>query len=164
MYSTDKIIESSSRTPLLYIVTVLSINRSCNMFLQTMLGILIMANRARGSLTDSSEQNSTPGLLISGGTRNASTSVEVFIPSTGLSCSLPPLPDDRLYHTMDSTYTCGGVGMPSSDSCLHFSGQWTDSYTLVHAREGHSSWMTDYGLLLMGGYGLDSTGRGRCSI
>ena len=46
------------------------------------------------------------------------TTAEVFVPSTGLSCSLPTLPDDREYHTMDSGYICGG-DYPAYTSCLH---------------------------------------------
>ena len=56
------------------------------------------------------------GVAVSGG-EGALTNVEVYVPSTGLSCSLPPLPDDRDEHTMDSKYICGGVDTPTS--CLH---------------------------------------------
>ena len=96
----------------------------------------------------------TPGLLISGGS-DTSTSVEVFVPSTGQSCSLPPLPDSRWSHTSDGLYICGGQNTPS---CLHFSsGQWNISHTLVVERRWHSSWQTDQGIVLMGGYGSLNT-------
>ena len=78
--------------------------------------------------------------------------MEVFIPSSNLSCSLPSLPQDRYYHTIDGLYICGGEGA-IANNCLHFmSGQWTSSYTMVRMRRGHTSWMTDQGLVLMGGY------------
>ena len=97
----------------------------------------------------------TPGILLSGGS-STSTSVEVYVPSTGQSCSLPPLPDGRWLHTMDSLYTCGGVSTPTS--CLHFSyGQWTTSHSLLEERVDHSSWQTEQGLVLMGGWSSSTT-------
>ena len=93
---------------------------------------------------------------MSGGC-GAYTNVEVYVPSTGQSCSLPSLPDERISHTMDSLYICGG-DYSSSTNCLHFSsGQWYTSHTLVEKRYGHSSWQTDQGLVLMGGGGSPST-------
>ena len=35
--------------------------------------------------------------------------------------------------------------------------QWTYSHTLTEKRVGHSSWMTDQGLVLMGGWLSDTT-------
>jgi hypothetical protein len=87
------------------------------------------------------------------------TNVEVYVPSTGQSCSLPSLPDQRYRHTMDSLYICGGYYYSSAaTNCLHFSsGQWYTSHTLVESRYGQSSWQTDQGLVLMGGDGSPST-------
>jgi hypothetical protein len=94
---------------------------------------------------------SMPGIIISGGT-DAGQSVEVFVPSTGLSCSLPALPDYRNGHTMDSLLICGGYGSSSDTTCLSFtSGQWITSHTLVEQRYAHISWQTEQGLVLMGG-------------
>jgi hypothetical protein len=88
---------------------------------------------------------------MSGG-YGADTNVEVYVPSTGQSCSLPSLPAEREGHTMDSLYICGGGYSSSRTNCLHFSsGQWYTSHTLVEKRSGHSSWQTDQGLVLMGG-------------
>ena len=92
------------------------------------------------------------GILISGGD-GAYTSVEVFVPSTRQSCSLPSLPDNlRYHHTMDSHVICGGY-YASASTCLSFSsGQWITSHILTEGRDAHSSWQTDQGLVLMGGY------------
>lgn len=77
-------------------------------------------------------------------------SVEVFIPSTGESCFLPSLPDDRLSHTMDKLTICGGNDTPKT--CLSFtSGKWVTSNNLVEERDGHCSWQTEEGLLVLGG-------------
>merc|ERR1711892_131117 len=87
-------------------------------------------------------------ILLSGGAYTF-TSVEVFSPSTGLSCSLPSLPDLRDGHTMDSTLICGG-GNPSS-TCLTFSsGKWITSHRISN-RYAHTSWETGQGVVLMGG-------------
>ena len=76
--------------------------------------------------------------------------MEVFSPSTGQSCSLPSLPDSRQSHTMDSLLICGGYD--TATTCLTFSsGEWITSHTLLEGRYGHSSIITDEGLVLMGG-------------
>ena len=94
------------------------------------------------------------GILMSGGYDNAGrTSVEVFVPSTGQSCSLPSLPDRGRYgHTMDSLLICGsGHEATAARNCLSFSsGQWVTSHTLVEKRSFQTSWKTDQGLVLMG--------------
>ena len=86
---------------------------------------------------------------------------EVFIPSSGKSCSIPELPDTRISHTMDSEYLCGGNWVHNPDvqtTCLKFeNNQWTYSHTLSKKRSSHSSWMTNKGLLLMGGWLSDTT-------
>ena len=98
-----------------------------------------------------------PGIILSGGW-GAWTSVEVFVPSTGLSCSLPALPDQRSYHTMDSLLICGGWDSSTATTCLSFtSGQWITSHTLVEERFHHTSWQTEQGLVLMGGQGFPDT-------
>jgi len=95
--------------------------------------------------------STTEGIIISGGSGNLA-SVEVFDPSSGLSCSLPALPNDRWGHTMNSLLICGGGGT----NCLSFtSGQWITSHNLLGKRYGHTSWQTEQGLVLMGG-GINS--------
>ena len=91
------------------------------------------------------------GLLISGGD-GAMTSVDIFVPSTGHSCSLPSLPKGREGHTMSGLTICGGAN--TMTTCLQLSsGQWTVSHNLTQMRYRHSSWQSDNGLVLMGGWG-----------
>ena len=80
------------------------------------------------------------------------TSAEVFLGAD--SCRLPNLPEHRYDHTMDGIYLCGGVSVAVGNlPCLKFSeGQWIPFYDLVQTRTRHSSWMTDQGLVLMGGH------------
>ena len=82
-------------------------------------------------------------------------SVEVFFPSSGSSCSLPSLPDERAGHTLDNLLLCGGgkyPSLPSNSACITFSsGKWVTSNSLISPRYGHASWVTDQGLLLLGG-------------
>jgi len=96
------------------------------------------------------------GILISGGASSSSSaSVEVFFPLTSQSCSFPSLPDGgRHHHTMESFLVCGGGDFDYSFStCVTFdSGEWATSHTLVEWRFGHSSWQTDQGVILMGGW------------
>merc|ERR1711892_347638 len=93
------------------------------------------------------------GLLLSGGD-GAETSVEIYSPFTGQSCSLPSLPDQRYRHTMDSTLICGGYDSDTSTTCLTFSsGKWITSHSLVEKRIAHTSWQTEEGVVLMGGDG-----------
>lgn len=110
------------------------------------------------------EGNAGKGIILSGGYNGEvdyedevfsglEVDVEVFVPSTGLTCSLPSLPDGRQSHTMDGLYICGGSMYPSIENCIHFSsGEWYISHSLAETRSGHSSWQTDQGIFLMGGF------------
>ena len=110
---------------------------------------------------------STALLIVAGGqgygTEPQLYTGEVFIPSSGKSCSISDLPDHRISHTMDGEYLCGSLWVQEDDvqkNCMRFSpeeNQWTYSHTLTEKRVGHSSWMTDQGLVLMGGWLSDST-------
>ena len=92
------------------------------------------------------------GLLLAGG-YGAETSVEVFSPSTGQSCMLPSLPDQRYDHTANNLLLCGGEHAFTGTTCLTFSsGKWFTSHTLVEERSGHTSWQTEQGVVLMGGW------------
>lgn len=82
------------------------------------------------------------------------TSVEVFVPSTGQSCTFPSLPDHgRSGHIMDGLLICGSSrDKTAATTCLSFiSGFWFTSHTLLEERGHLTSWKTDQGLVLMGG-------------
>ena len=106
-----------------------------------------------------------------GASEGVSDSVEVFNPTTGQSCELPSLPDERFGHIMDNLTICGGMDplllqpcdvqcptcpncpCPTCLNCLTFSsGQWETSHALTVDRFGHTSWSTDTGIILLGGY------------
>ena len=77
------------------------------------------------------------------------------MPSSGVSCSLPQLPDDRGDHTVESSgLLCGGWF--TKDSCLQWSpntGTWEELLTLDREKFEHVSWTpaSDIGTYLMGG-------------
>ena len=107
---------------------------------------------------------SIPGIIISGGWGGFAsgflTSVEVLNPITGESCSLPAIPEDRSGHTMENLTICGGsnsTGGPGitniTTTCITFSsGEWVTSHSLAEIRSYHSSWATDEGIMLVGGF------------
>ena len=82
----------------------------------------------------------------------------MFIPDTGKRCILPNLPDDRRRHTINGLVVCGGGRCDYGDtctSCLTFtSGRWIKSHTLLHDRYDHTSWMSEEGLVLIGGQNI----------
>ena len=80
------------------------------------------------------------------------------MPSTGASCSLPPLPDERVDHTVsEGGLLCGGQFSDTRDSCLQWSpdsGTWEAALTLDVRRDDHVSWTPssgNTGTYLMGG-------------
>ena len=95
------------------------------------------------------------GVLITGGGLSVEDSVELYLPSTGVSCSLPQLPDERHGHTLESSgLLCGGW---YRYNCLQWSpdnGTWEELLTLEVRRENHVSWTPgkDIGTYLMGGH------------
>merc|ERR1711892_140161 len=135
---------------------------------QLLLCLLVPVLSANGSFNNNSNGN-PQGLLIVGGGQGDGQAPqlftgEVFDPSLGKSCLLSQhLPDTRMSHTMDDDLLCGGLWVKSQDTqttCLRFSTEddsWTYSHTLDHKRVGHSSWITNKGLLLMGGWYSDTT-------
>ena len=78
--------------------------------------------------------------------------MEVFYPTGDKqSCVLPSLPDNRGGHTMDTLEICGGDY--TRTTCITFtSGQWVTSHALTVRRYDHTSWSTEAGIVLMGGY------------
>ena len=102
-------------------------------------------------------------VLITGNWNSPRDTAELYLLSTGVSCRLPQLPDDRNYHTVDSKGLLCGGGF-TSDTCLQWSpdtGTWEDLLTLSVSRYRHVSWTPgpDLGTYLMGGLysGLTTT-------
>ena len=111
------------------------------------------------SLTDQVNQSLVPdAVLISGGYNSPLDTAELYVPSTGLSCTLPRLPDNRYSHSLESSgLLCGGDVSGTSDICLQWSpesGSWTEELHLNIKRSYHVSWTPDnsIGTYLMGGY------------
>ena len=95
-------------------------------------------------------------IILTGGYSNissVSSSVEILRSNGSYWCSLPDLPDVREYHTQSGLFTCGGYSsMDTETSCLSFTdGRWSTSHTLQHRRWYHSSWMSQHGVVLIGG-------------
>ena len=80
---------------------------------------------------------------------------ELYLPSSGGSCTLPQLPEDKEFHTVEQRgLLCGGYN--NRDTCLQWSsdnGTWELSLNLDVGREDHVSWTPDpdIGTYLMGG-------------
>ena len=89
--------------------------------------------------------------------------MELFLPSTGKSCSIPgELPYSKSFHTLDNDLLCGGGSPSSLVSCLQWSpetGTWKELPTLDVSRGGHVSWTPDLGIgtYLIGGTYSKST-------
>ena len=84
--------------------------------------------------------------------------VELYVPSSNVSCSLPKLPGDRRFHTLErSGLLCGGYdSVDPQDTCLQWSpdtGSWEELLHLDISRYNHVSWTPDNGIgtYLMGG-------------
>ena len=95
------------------------------------------------------------GVLITGGDAAGNTA-ELYVPSSGASCTLPSLPDNKYYHTVtEGGLLCGGSG--TEDSCLMWSpdsGTWEEALTLDVNRYEHVYWTPSSGTTgtyLMGG-------------
>ena len=92
------------------------------------------------------------GVLITGGYPTENTA-ELYLPSSATSCTLPGLPDSRVYHSANGGLLCGGYY--TTDSCLEWSpdtGSWEEAVTLDVERDYHVSWTSTRGTFLMGGY------------
>ena len=98
------------------------------------------------------------GVLITGGYPSSSVGnkAELYVPSTGVSCTLPSLPEERGAHTVsEGGLLCGG--RYTEDSCILWSpdsGTWEEALTLDVSRKYHVSWTPssgNTGTYLMGG-------------
>ena len=89
---------------------------------------------------------------MAGGTSGSTLDlVELFNPNTQTSCVITgKLDQPRAYHTGDGNMVCGG----SISSCYNVA--TGDTINLLNERYWHTSWSTDDGIYLLGGY---NTGR-----
>jgi len=94
--------------------------------------------------------NYIKGLMIAGG-EGANKTVEVFLPSRDQVCSIHKLTSNWVHSTLEGRTLCGGLLNP--ESCLYYNNnKWEKSYNLSIGRDGHSSWMNEEGLVLIGGF------------
>ena len=100
-------------------------------------------------------------VLITGSSHyGSSDTTELYVPSTGVSCTLPDIPQPNIgsglfYHTLDSGLICGGYY--TYDICLKWrtdTGTWEEYITLDIRRYDHVSWTPspEIGTYLMGGH------------
>ena len=100
-------------------------------------------------------------MLVTGGKDGSNAglnTVELFLPSAGTSCSLPPLPGIRYAHTLDNNILCGGF----VKDCIQLNpntGSWEQLLTMSQYRNYHVSWTPNNGIgtYLMGGESLTDT-------
>ena len=87
------------------------------------------------------------------------SSVEVYVPSTNTSCSLPSLPVAPRAYSQDGLLLCGGWNNKEQCHTFHSdSGEWKEKNRLSEARREHSSWQREDGtVLLMWGYDSPTT-------
>ena len=103
------------------------------------------------------------GVLITGNGGSPGDTAELYVPSSGLSCSLPLLPGGGWYytHTVESSgLNC--AGRESKDICVQWNpdtGSWKELLHLDIGRYSHVSWTPDNGIgtYLIGGYYTDRT-------
>ena len=105
--------------------------------------------------------------MITGGWNGsrALASTELFLPTSGKTCSLKSLPTARSDHTLDqlgdgTILACGGVG--AGTRCDKFTpslpyGTWSQYSSLISSRVQHTSLAGQHELLLMGGWNSEIT-------
>ena len=78
------------------------------------------------------------------------------------SCTLTSLPNNQGFATLNGKKFCGGyeninnLDTPSSICMEYNQGAWLKSNDLTRPRSGHTSWKTDSGIYLMGGFNEDN--------
>ena len=89
------------------------------------------------------------------------SSVEIYVPSSRLSYSCPPLPDVRFAHVQERSQYCGGLGTYSFYDglfCYEFrEGSWQSSANLSQLTMLATSFDSSGGLVIMGAIGLQQS-------
>ena len=99
-----------------------------------------------------------PAIIVTGGkNENDLTSVEV-IRGDGTTCSLPSLPSPRVEHSQSGLLACGGYTENDRTTCTRLAnGEWKTSHNLTEQRRVHTSWTSNIGILLFGGWDSQKT-------
>ena len=93
--------------------------------------------------------------MAGGWTGSALDVVELFNPNKGTSCVITAkLDQPRWWHTGDGNLVCGGYANDGGTSCYNVA--TGDTINLLDERQGHTSWSTDAGIYLLGGYPVSS--------
>ena len=84
--------------------------------------------------------------------------VELFNPKTGTSCMITgKLDQPRGYHTGDGNLVCGGSDHDFNHISSCYNVATGATINLLNGRDGHTSWSTDDGIYLLGGFPDGST-------
>ena len=79
--------------------------------------------------------------------------VELFNPNTGTSCVITAkLDQPRRLHTGDDNLVCGGSDSGADFITNCYNVATGDTINLLNGRYGHTSWSTDAGIYLLGGW------------
>jgi len=102
------------------------------------------------SCVSASNQETGKGLLVAGG--SSGSELELFNPNTQTSCVITDrLDQPRFHHTGDGNLVCGGwVDGDRTSSCYNVA--TGDTINLLNVRSSHTSWATDAGIYLLGGW------------
>jgi len=104
------------------------------------------------------EMNKEKAILVVGGFREDSKSVEAIKSDGTPLCALPDLPAERFSHTADDGLICGDYN--AQKSCLKYeAGKWVEfGWKLLQKRQLHVSWKRPDGeVQLMGGFENESS-------
>ena len=91
----------------------------------------------------------------SSGSTSTMDVMELFNPINKTSCVVTAkLDQPRYYHTGDGNLVCGGWGNVRTADYLSscYNVVTGDTINLLDERQGHTSWSTDAGIYLLGGY------------
>ena len=91
---------------------------------------------------------------MAGGTSGSALDlVELFNPNTGTSCVITAkLDQTRAFHTGDGNLVCGGRDEENNPISSCYNVATGGTINLLSGREYHTSWSTDAGIYLLGGY------------
>jgi len=91
---------------------------------------------------------------VAGGSSGSGLDVmELFNPNTQTSCVITDrLDQPRFHHTGDGNLVCGGWGKDGDRTSSCYNVATGDTINLLNVRSSHTSWATDAGIYLLGGW------------